>query len=108
MAGQLKRRRERLFKKHPFCYWCNCELIESTKKNRRKHNVATIDHLRSRLDPSRQIPNYDSNIRTVLSCRRCNNERAKEEVSKLTKKDLWERAKRYPKNHKKKIKENKN
>ena len=83
--GQSKRR-EGLFKEHPFCYWCNCKLVRCCKQNRKKPNVATIDHLRSKLDPSRQMIDYSQNPRTVLSCSKCNQERAKEEVSKLTKK----------------------
>ena len=94
---RLGRRRDRLFKIHPYCYWCGCKLLKCCKQNRKKPDVATIDHLRSKLDPSRQIIDNSQNPRTVLSCNKCNQERAKKEVSKLTKKDLWERAKRYPK-----------
>ncbi len=93
------RRRETLFKEHPYCYWCNCKLIKCCKQNIKRSNMATIDHLRSRLDPSRLMIDNSQNPRTVLSCSKCNNQRAKEEVSKLTKKDLQERSKRYPKNH---------
>ena len=97
---RLSRRRERLFKEHPYCYWCNCKLVKCCKKNRKRPNIATIDHLRSRLDPSRQMKDYSQNPRTVLSCSKCNENRAKEEVKNLSKEDLWARSKRYPKNRK--------
>ena len=63
----------------------------------RRHPVphlATLDHLRSRLDPERGSDWQES---TVLACWECNHRRGAEEVkSKLSLEEQRERAKSWP------------
>lgn len=65
----------------------------------RKHvaepdNMATIDHLRDRFDPLRKINEKKS--RSVLSCKKCNNDRSSLRQAALDKEELWERSGRKP------------
>lgn len=76
---RLKRRRKALWQKNPRCFWCRVVTVlppEDAGQNRKEYsdNEATIEHLRFRLDPTRQEPNPNNHPRTVLACRRCNNE----------------------------------
>lgn len=95
----LRRRRDNLFKQHPYCHWCKCKLLHPKFVKRHQtcpDNMATIDHLRDRLDSNRQEPNTERQSRTVLSCKKCNQDRGKESVSSLTKEQLWSRSGSYP------------
>lgn len=103
----LKKIRDRLWKACPFCVYCGMITIlpQNIVKGRDKFgklryypdNMTTIDHLRSRYDPKRQI--HDRNERRyILSCLKCNNERGKEETKKIKIKKLWKLSKRYPQN----------
>lgn len=81
-------RRDRLFRKHPFCHWCGRRLIcpRSLTVNGRLPkgyvpNMATIDHIDSRLSPERG--KHPGKVRTVLSCRKCNELRAAAEVERI-------------------------
>jgi hypothetical protein len=76
MSLKLRKRREKLWvKENGKCYWCGCLTI---LPDRGEHfpiapdNLATIDHLRSRLQQSRQEPNHGVEERTVLACFQCN------------------------------------
>lgn len=74
-AKSQKRRRDRLFGEDNRCFWCGCYLIHS--ENFKRHdsypdNMATLDHLRDRLNSKRREPNLDMKTRTVLSCKKCN------------------------------------
>ena len=55
--------------------------------------MATLDHLRSRLDPTRYEKAGPNEERTVLSCYRCNVERGKQEELNLSIEELRQRAK---------------
>lgn len=95
---RLKRRRLTLFKKWPYCHWCARKLIITKQAGGRlPENFATIDHLRSRLDPNRRArlarPQEE---RTVLACPACNNQRSKEENAKLPIEEQHERSQRHP------------
>lgn len=77
MSRKIRERRERLWAKaNGICYWCN---IKTVMPKRGVHNstptndLATVDHLRSRLNTSRHEPNVTNEERTVLSCWQCNN-----------------------------------
>lgn len=97
-----RKRRLKLWNKDPHCYYCGRLTVERSKDDQRKpgelpDKQATLEHLRSRLDPTRQEPCIDNNERTVLACRECNETKAAEEELLLSKEELWERSKRHPK-----------
>ncbi len=95
----LRKRRDSLFKQHPYCHWCKCKLSHPRlikHKQTQPDNMATIDHLRNRLDFNRTEPNIENQSRTVLSCKGCNEERGKESVESLSEEELWSRSGRYP------------
>lgn len=58
--------------------------------------MATIDHLRNRLDFNRTEPNTEQQSRTVLSCKKCNEDKGRESVESLSKEQLWAKSGRYP------------
>jgi len=95
MGDRIKRRRIRLHQIDPRCHWCG--RVTRLPKNNNDHSddIATIDHLRSRLDPRRREPNPSKEERTVLACRRCNEQRAQAEVAALSKQELQERSKQH-------------
>ncbi len=105
MPKSLKEIRERLWYKNPHCVYCgvltvlpSSPLLHRSKTgvlHKIPPNLATIDHLRSRLDPKRRI-HKKKEKRYVLACATCNNLRAKDEVSKTKIERLWELSKRYP------------
>ncbi len=74
------------------CHWCRGPmiLVEPSAKGRLPPNACTIDHLRSRLDPTRQIPPRDQERRLVAACHRCNTTRgSKESIVVLPRQELW-------------------
>ena len=80
----LKQRRIKLWKQDPHCHWCGTLTIlppADAKPHRKNYplNEATIDHLRSRWHPNRREPIRQGEQRLVLSCRKCNIDRAKQE-----------------------------
>lgn len=100
-SNERKRvKRNRLFEQqNGHCYYCNCDCIlpplhEPGIKRLRPDNEATIEHLRSRLDPLRQT--YEPGTkRQVMACYKCNHTRAAVEVNTLRAWELQERAKRH-------------
>ena len=91
---KTRSRRERLFKKSPFCYWCGQRLVEDTSKYV-PPNAATIDHRHGRLDPRRRV-DYGVANRSVLACRQCNQDRARADEKNVGIEELWRRANRSP------------
>ncbi len=73
----FKKRRERLFAKNPHCHWCKCLTVPPNPNGGGgPDNMATLDHLFSRLVKQ---PKYVGDGRTpvtVLACRKCNHARA--------------------------------
>lgn len=99
MANEwLKRRRKRLWEADPCCYWCRRPtILLNVPGGQLPENAATIDHLRSKFDPTRGQPirgRWD--FRYVLACWKCNNERARIEEKFLPKAELWRRSNHYP------------
>ena len=98
-GNRKQRLKERLFlRQRGLCHWCRCgmELLPPIpKRHDPPDNEATIEHLRSRLDPSRKEP-ATGDVRRVLACRSCNNERGREEVLKvpLEERQRWARGHR--------------
>lgn len=99
VSKRLQRRREKLFARNPYCHWCGVKLVRVTgpKIKYFPPNAATIDHLRSRLDPSRDGNGWGE-IRTVLACRECNYKRGADEEKSLPIEVLRARSQRHPNN----------
>lgn len=72
----MGRRRRKLWEANPQCHWCGVLTVIDGRCNSRNPTRATLDHLRSRLDPKRGT---DFDESTVLACWKCNNERARQE-----------------------------
>ena len=93
-----KRRRDNLFKQHPYCHWCKCKLSHPEivkQKQTQPGDMATIDHLRNRTDFNRTEANTENQTRTVLSCKKCNEERGRISEQALPIEDLRARSKRH-------------
>jgi len=95
------RRLRNLLKQDPHCLWCGCEVeyFIPKKFERLPDNFATIDHLNDKiLERKRPEPIKKINgrtifcITTVLSCKKCNEERANEKVRSLPKEFLQLRS----------------
>lgn len=97
-SAQIRRRRERLFARDPHCFWCGTELVlpdPARAGGRLAKNTATLDHLRSRLTPTRGEPTH-GRAATVLSCLSCNFERGRNEEAALPIEEQWRRSGRKP------------
>ena len=90
MAGGKKQHRVRMRKRwerNPHCYWCGIKTVWSSDDGNanRRPDAATIDHIRSRFCDERQ--QQDDGTWTqglwVLSCSKCNQERASLEMAWL-------------------------
>lgn len=95
---QKRKRRERLFKMNPHCYHCGCKLVLPMGEPHKTEpeNSATLEHIRTRLNPLRQELNDGVSTRTVLSCWKCCNKGAADEQGELPKEELWKRSGRQP------------
>lgn len=78
----------RLFRESSRCYWCGCVTIigpdgrlPGSRLVPVPKNLATVDHLYSRLDVRRLCLSHKR--RLVLACYACNNRRASEEQREL-------------------------
>jgi hypothetical protein len=85
MGKGLREWRLRHFKKHPFCHWCGIRLriVERQHGGKQADDEATVDHIRSRLDTRRHEPVRpgQSEVRRVLSCYKCNQQRNVDETA---------------------------
>lgn len=76
MSKNIRKRRTKLWnEKNGLCYWCGVKTVLPPRGSNRHlptNDLATLDHLRTRLDDLRQVPNTTNEERTVLSCWRCN------------------------------------
>lgn len=98
MSGtrQIAQQRDRWFKKHPYCYWCGVKLVQGNSGGGfQPDNEATIDHLRSRFDPTRRSEVYGVR-RRVLACHKCNWGRGESERKQLPSEEIWRRSKSWP------------
>lgn len=78
MSSNIRKRREKLFiEQNQMCHWCGIKTLlpKRGKKSEQPDNMATVDHLRTKLEKNRKEPNPTNKPRTVLSCRKCNLER---------------------------------
>jgi hypothetical protein len=92
-TNAIRKRRKRLWEADPRCYWCGIVTV-LIEKSGGSHlpNEATIDHLRPRHHPGRLEPIEHQEIRRVLSCFKCNNERDTRERAELPKEWFYERG----------------
>jgi hypothetical protein len=87
MSKTVKLRRRRIALWHAQegkCYWCHCDtvLVEPVAKRKEQpHNMATLDHLRSRFDPTRREKPKRGEQRLVMACQECNHRRGAEEIA---------------------------
>lgn len=82
--SRLGRRKVRLWLSDPRCHWCGrvTVLASLIGKRRQFAELATIDHLYSRLHPLRSAPKrHPREERTVIACHECNLRRSQREVA---------------------------
>jgi 5-methylcytosine-specific restriction endonuclease McrA len=94
-----RERRTKMWARDPRCHWCGIVTIEPPPGDKRKHfadNEATIDHLRPRGDPTRRIPPRNGERRLVVACRKCNNERDRNQWPKEKRRAMTLQGKRRP------------
>lgn len=99
---RLRRQRAWLWEyQHGRCFWCRCQMVQPEgdqrhlpKRLRNPPNMATIDHLDSRLSPERG--QHSGEWRHVLACRTCNEARSAAETAELPAVELWQRSGRAP------------
>lgn len=97
MSATSTRRLQRLFKREGgLCYWCECPMVlgEAGVVTKSFPSLATVDHLRDRLNPTR----YDDlargeghDDRVVCACYECNCWRGTKAVAGLT---VWQLSER--------------
>jgi hypothetical protein len=80
------------------CFWCGIDtVLESPAKGRLPDNLATVDHLRPKHDPTRREKvSKGTERRIVLACRKCNHERDKIDYNNLPRETLWRMSGAYP------------
>ncbi len=73
------------------CYWCGCKMIDPSiiYLKKQPNNLATLEHLDSRLSGQR---GKRSGVRRVVACRLCNNKRGAREETQLPINELWRRS----------------
>ncbi len=91
--SRTQKKRKILWDKNPHCYHCNILTIlpEQLKPNTYPPNMATIDHIFTRLDPRRRQP-HKGEERYWLSCKKCNEERGATLESELPIEELRKRS----------------
>lgn len=105
---RLQRQRFRLWQQDPRCYYCRVITIlpESLSLPRARNgglkvypnNLATLEHLRSRLHPKRLEPNPTyTEQRHVLACRKCNQETCRRDELLAGIDELRRKSGSYPK-----------
>jgi hypothetical protein len=86
-TSAAKKKRRRLWEADPHCTWCGTVTIWFENPSGREslpNNAATLDHLYSRFDSRRESPRGGTKY-TVLSCKRCNKGRNREQHLALPK-----------------------
>lgn len=106
-GGREHRRwKERRWREDPRCAFCRVVTIlrweppkglpHGDPRKRPPSNLATIDHLRDRYDPTRQEPMRGRpEVRRVLACWKCNHERGEARTRAMPIEELWRRAGHY-------------
>lgn len=90
----------KLFKESDRCYYCNCQMILTNVSNIKSgqslpDNAATIEHLISRLEPSRFVKKKKGTRRKVLACYKCNHSKSVLETLCLSRAEILKRSRGY-------------
>jgi len=87
---RLRKLRRTLWEKDPKCHYCGVVTTwEIPAKGSLSPTAATLDHLISRLHPTRYTMDHYPSSLLVLCCYRCNNDRGRREDISLQKKVHW-------------------
>lgn len=100
------------------CCWCNCAMLHwndlhSDPSKREKHGIrvnrngemklrsmpqklATLEHLRDRYHPERQVAPVGREQRWALACWQCNSERGNQRTKERPIEELWRRSRSAP------------
>ena len=76
--GANSARRRRLYRRHPYCFWCGIRVREIPRRAGQKppQDLATVDHLNTRtMYPDGRPQPRQRQVATVLACWQCNQER---------------------------------
>jgi len=85
---KLRKKKQRMWdRQNGLCHWCGQGMFPFTNfldlpEPRSKHlpdNYSTIEHLRSKYDPTRWDLNDGYELRLVLACKKCNEDRGRKE-----------------------------
>lgn len=97
--SSYKKRRINLWKQNPHCHWCGCVTILPDDILKDDHeripyteNMATVDHLYTRLTGLRYTMPSINGCNTVLACNKCNNDRNRVEEKMIGIEELRRRA----------------
>ena len=87
-----RKRRENLYKQDPHCYWCGILCTVNTS-HKQKATDATLDHIHSKLFLKRWLSKEEySKGKNVLSCYKCNQNRARREDLAMSRSELLNRS----------------
>lgn len=87
--------RRRHWRQDPRCAWCGrvTVLVTPRRHEAPPPNMATVDHLRDRYDPTRGEPlRGRPEVRRVLACLECNHGRAERKTAALPIEELHRRS----------------
>jgi hypothetical protein len=84
-ARQQRRRRELYVSQRGLCYWCGEPMIYLDKIDMNDHRprLCTLEHLRTRANPTRQEQTTFGESRYAAACRECNRLRADGRVNQM-------------------------
>lgn len=90
-----KNQRKKLYAENPYCPFCGVKMIlpedvgfvdivhgDGTLTQNLKYapdNLCTIEHLYSRFNPQRQTRNQNNERRRIICCKKCNQDRGRQE-----------------------------
>lgn len=87
-SKQRRKQRQKLWNENPHCYYCGILTVppeirtkEQVEKGYYFDNMATLEHLFSRLNPKRYEKHKFKTVRHVLACYKCNNDKSMEDTN---------------------------
>ncbi len=94
-----RKNKEKLWHENPHCHWCGVLTVLDCRREWRKpasppENLATLDHLFSRYHIERW-KRFNGQRKRVLSCLKCNHERARQEDLSMSREELIKRSYGY-------------
>ena len=94
--SSIRKTKLKLYKENPYCHWCGClTTLTNIKhiKGQPNPTMATVDHVLSKFDVRRWVEHKPGEIRKVLACFKCNNQRSADEQARLGKEERLFRSK---------------